>query len=1035
VFDCQIRRQANTGSLITLEAIMPVRPAVPCVAPKLITDGDFINWQAGYVAWYGYANTDGPAVEIPVGSANAFDPLPADRGQPTSFTVGTRNNVFAVFFPAAGAVTWTLNGMRQSASAASTRCGSIAAVTIDGGVPICIDAARPPTGDPVLAAADVLADYLHRMTGHDFPVRRTPRPDGISLGVDGDFARYFRWPYTARVFEPDFRFGKQDYIIATQGGRPPRISIAGASVEALRSAVWEFLFQLGYRQYFPGPTWEVIPIRPVIADLRLDIYRRPAYLTRFMNLKPALAKSDEIVGEKLVERQSDQTIAWFARNQSVDRPAGRPEQVGAAGGWRGADNGHARILTSWIESLPRAPGDPPRTLMDVPCELGNWVMPDPDADPTRRSAPPDKLCLPYAAEVPGIGRVTAVDVALAWAARPENAARDFLNMNVADGGTWICKQACRADSPEDMSYTHSDRAVALANAVARARQPASANDDGIVGLRAYATWTAAPTRPDVTVERNVLVEIADSYPEDLDRLARDWRDKGARLFGVRDNWSDIDKPLGNAMDGPAHACGGLPHMDWMRERIGRFHASGVRFYFASEEDDLRANVGLGYWLAARALLTSEAGDAAWASNDFAERAFGDAAPYVRDYLAAMDSAMLPASVAIGRMYRALNAALPLVRADPVRRERLRALVVYPRYRELVRACETYPPCAPGSPPARAVAGFVYATRGLRMLSTKDIFERHLPETERAAVKAHPLPELSAPPRDLDGWDAWQAELGAYLESLIAGGAASPRNRELFADSELRLAYHAADTLVPARLPPFPEGSGLISEHRDQPILHIGAGYWYTWAEGSAPIRCSVAPETADSGAMVRLWVLAPGGWEAVDRRAVHGAGATSIAFATPHAGRLYRIDVFPTPGASNCHFTPGEGQRCVTVAGFGRDRTTNTLQRPWMFYVPRGTRVVGGAVKRGGIVMKLHAWQRGADGAWVGPRVLTIPRDTDHFRFEVLDPDAGGQVWVFNDIQWNQRNPVLLTVPPQVARWTDEFLLPASVVAADGLAP
>lgn len=169
---------------------------------------------------------------------------------------------------------------------------------------------------------------------------------------------------------------------------------------------------------------------------------------------------------------------------------------------------------------------------------------------------------------------------------------------------------------------------------------------------------------------------------------------------------------------------------------------------------------------------------------------------------------------------------------------------------------------------------------------------------------------------------------------------------------------------------------------------------------------------------------------------VRGA-RTRIGFTTGHAGRLHRIDVFPTPGASRCSFEPGEGLRCVSVAGFGRDRTTNTLQRPWMFYVPRGTRVVGGAVKRTGtgIVMNLHAWRRGADGAWLGPRVLTIPRDTDHFRFEVLDPDAGGQVWVFNDIQWNQRNPVLLTVPPQVARWTDEFLLPASVVAADGLAP
>lgn len=999
---------------------MPVRPLLSCVAPKLITAADFIGWHEGYVAWFGYNNSRGPAVDIPVGSANAFLPPPADRGQPTSFPLSIDRSAVSVPFLPAESVTWTLNGASRTANMASARCAAIAPVTIDAGVGIYIDAARG-ADDDVRRSANLLADYLHRITGHDFPIVPAPQPDGISLGVDGDFAAYFRWPYTAQVFEPSFRFGKQDYIIATHGGSPPRINIAGSTIEALRSAVWEFLYQLGYRQFFPGPRWEVIPVRPVIEGLRLDIYRRPAYLTRNLHLLPALKASDDTV-EGLVRRQSEQTVEWFVRNQVVVKPDGTPATSDSPA-WTPGDIAHGRILQFWEEQHGQC----------APCELENYV-PDPvpcfDRPRLRR-----KLCLPYAAAVPGLGRLTAYDLALEWAATSDFARRDFLTMGVAESGDWICKADCSEESPADTSYTPSDRAAALASAVARPRQSASANDDRMVGMRAYSLWQPAPARPDVTVERNVLIEIANSYPENVDKLIKDWRYKGARLFGVRDTVMDIDKPSGNTLDRNLPTSGGLAHTDWMRRRVASFHGSGARFYYGPDLGDLWGNLGLSYWLTARALLTAETRDAAWAADDFAERAFGDAAPHVRDYLAAIDSSALPAGVAIGRMYRALSAALPLVLGDPVRRERLRALVVYPRYRELVRECETSPPCAPDSATARIIAGFVYATRSMRMLSTGAIFNYYAPanEAERRALKLNPMPELGVPPTELDDWGAWEARVGAHLESLIAAGAASPRNREVFAESELRLAYHSPDTLVQASIPPLPEDAGVIVTERAKAIRHRGAGHWYTWANGSTPIRCEVRPESTTSGATVRLWARTSAGWVVVNERIVYG-DALSIEFPNPYPDHLHRIDVFPYPGASRPYFQPGEGQRCVTVAGFGPDRTTNTFRRPWMFYVPQGTAVVGGAIKRGGADVFLHAWRRGADGAWVGPRVLHIPRDTDHFRFEV-EASTEGQVWVFPEIEWYLRNPVLLTVPPQVARWTNEFLLPASVVAADGLAP
>ena len=58
----------------------------------------------------------------------------------------------------------------------------------------------------------------------------------------------------------------------------------------------------------------------------------------------------------------------------------------------------------------------------------------------------------------------------------------------------------------------------------------------------------------------------------------------------------------------------------------------------------------------------------------------------------------------------------------------------------------------------------------------------------------------------------------------------------------------------------------------------------------------------------------------------------------------------------------------------------------------------------------------------------------EHFEIPVIDNDQG-QLWAFDDVVYRDRRPVLLTVPPQLARWPDEFLLPSAVVTADGLTP
>ncbi len=76
-----------------------------------------------YDALWGYTNTSTIPVTIPVGSQNSFSPSPADRGQVTTFSPGTHDNVFVVSWSGASDLTWALLHS-ATASITSQACGT-----------------------------------------------------------------------------------------------------------------------------------------------------------------------------------------------------------------------------------------------------------------------------------------------------------------------------------------------------------------------------------------------------------------------------------------------------------------------------------------------------------------------------------------------------------------------------------------------------------------------------------------------------------------------------------------------------------------------------------------------------------------------------------------------------------------------------------------------------------------------------------------------------------------------------------------------
>jgi hypothetical protein len=132
---------------------------------------------------------------------------------------------------------------------------------------------------------------------------------------------------------------------------------------------------------------------------------------------------------------------------------------------------------------------------------------------------------------------------------------------------------------------------------------------------------------------------------------------------------------------------------------------------------------------------------------------------------------------------------------------------------------------------------------------------------------------------------------------------------------------------------------------------------------------------------------------------------------------LHRIEVADATAGTALTWTEGQP---MTVQS--SPETPASFQGRWSlyFYVPRGTRTVGGYASGQGLLR---------DGA--GKLLHTFSQEPGYFRVEV-PPGQDGKLWKFEN-SVGQR--LLMTVPPFLARSGKELLLPAEVVARDGAGP
>jgi hypothetical protein len=473
--------------------------------------------------------------------------------------------------------------------------------------------------DVTRKVADELAAYLGRMSGTTLEVKvgdGTGR--GIFLGRPTDFTRL-----TAAASFKEGPFNREQYLLRSAVGS---LHVIGATDLAVSHAAWDLLHRLGYRQYFPGEKWEIVPRSRRLA-IDVNEMQSPSFYARriWYNWGTRWGYNEAPYQQ------------WSRRNRAV---------MGF-----NLSSGHAyeEIIRANLKEFEAHP--------EYLALVGGKRQP--------HDSPDVKLCVSNA-------NLRALVVRHAKRYFDDRPDADSISMEPSDGYGWCeCEKCAAIGGPSNLALT-------LANDVA-----AALNKPGqpphYVGMLAYNQHSIPPT---LAAHPNVIVSVATAYLHgelSFDQIVAGWKAKGATV-GIYDYLSisawDFNQPRRMKAAYPADIA----------ESLSKFHTQGARFV-DNEAGDCWGPAGLGYYVASRVMWdVKEAKNVQAITDRFLADCFGSACEPMREFyrLISFDKSRRPATDLVGRMYRQLDAARHAT-TDPAVLARLDDLTLYTRYAELYAA--------------------------------------------------------------------------------------------------------------------------------------------------------------------------------------------------------------------------------------------------------------------------------------------------------------------------------------------------------------
>ena len=270
-------------------------------------------------------------------------------------------------------------------------------------------------------------------------------------------------------------FDRERYLLRSHARG---LYVVGATELAVEHAVWDLLYRIGYRQFFPGPTWEVVPeVRDL--SLAVDAEESPDYHSRRI-----------WYGFGPWDYAEEPYRQWCSRNRTASA--------------LGLSTGHAY---GGIVSAKRA---------EFAQHPEYFALVGGQRQSGHENA---KFCISN----PGL-RKLVVQYANDYFDKTPDA--DSVSVDPSDGGGWCECEACA------QMGSVSDRAVTLANEVAAAVAPRGK----LVGMYAY-NYHSPPPR--IRVHPQVVISVATSFLKGgltVDEIMAGWSAQGATV-GVREYYS------------------------------------------------------------------------------------------------------------------------------------------------------------------------------------------------------------------------------------------------------------------------------------------------------------------------------------------------------------------------------------------------------------------------------------------------------------------------------------------------------------------
>ncbi len=786
----------------------------------------------------------------------------------------------------------------------------------------------------VKAAADTLAHYLERITGASFERIEGAKAAGIMVGT---YRRLKEAPYADRFSDDLFR--KEDYAIVSE---KEKLWLVGASPMGVENAVWDLLFRLGYRQFFPNENWEIVPEKKKV-EINLKTFETPDYIARRIWYNWGMRWGYNVEPYR----------RWCKRNR-----VRRGVAINSGHAYGAIVSSHRRVFKEHPEYYALIDGK----------RTGN------------------KMCISN----PEV-RKLVVDYAVNhFRTHPGEVS---ISMEPSDGGGWCECAKCNAMGPP------SDRALLLANEVAEAVNALGLGEK-YVGMYAYNEHGAPPT---VKVHQNVVLSVATGFLRGgytLEQIIDGWSRQGARL-GIYDYFSVV------AWDWnmPRQAGAARPHK--LAASIRDYYRKGARFYDC-ESGDAWGPYGLGYYIAGRVFWDIDnAGRVDALIEDFLVKCFGPAFGPMKKFYALLCEEKKRRSTAdlLARMYRKLSEARKLAAHEPSVKTRIDDLVKYTRYVELYH---NYAGAAGDAKKAakEAVLKFCYRIRETSMVHSYGLWARLIGQ-KAAHTDGHPLK---------DDRPVTEGDILRYLREGVASFTPVTVDFEVKEYSRKLVPAAAAlgfPEVAPGRFPDVPQ-----SRHT-----------YFTWVEKApAAIAFDVRVKKVwqQRSHEIKLFSLKQVHVEpvAVFSECKPDNELRHVTMKTPYAG-LHRIEVYD--GADFTRITWPQAMHVTIPTGMDTKTVNQQFRGGWTmyFYVPKGTRVVGGWAAR------IASWAPRVSGVMKNAQGEVVydfaKKGAGWFRVPVAK-GRDGTLWKFESCQGERR---LVTVPPYVAPTGKQLLLPAEVVEAD----